>query len=273
MFEQNVYPIINAPGQASDCSGCHSAAGPDGNTAGFVATSLADAYTTITGYPHVVGDYTATNAGLLVRMASTDVHVTSRGRVFSDAQKQAITAWLAEEVSERSGGGGGSGSGSGSGGETTAQATSRVLNQWSACMTLANFTTANMASAWGNYQTDNGSTCTGCHSTGGQGFIATTLATSNGGTPGLFTTLDTNVNYLTTYFSVDLTGGPAAAKVIVNANLFKTLSTGTSPAFPGHPTFQWDPSTAKTALESFYNLTVQGLGTCQASGTKLNPPA
>ena len=69
-FEQNVYPIIKAAGAVSDCSSCHSAAGPAGNVTGFVAPDLADAYATATSYQVVVGNFAPNAAGILTKIAA-----------------------------------------------------------------------------------------------------------------------------------------------------------------------------------------------------------
>ena len=123
------------------------------------------------------------------------------------------------------------------GNETYSAATARVINQWSACMSLTNFNTANMAQAWGNMQTNNGERCASCHSTGGYGFMATGIAeTKAGGPPGLFTTMATNQYYMVMYYSVDLsdttrdaTGKLMNAKMKVNEDSRSRVSLRTSP--------------------------------------------
>jgi hypothetical protein len=167
MFEQNVYPIIKVD-QAQATSGC--AGGACHSTQGatpvlFVAADVADAYATATSYQSVVGNFTTATAGILTQVANGH-----QGRVYTDAEKTAITNWLAQEVTERTGT---TTPPPGTTTETPGAATARVLNQWSACMTEANWTTANMTKAWGTMQANNGSKCEDCHATGGQGMIAT----------------------------------------------------------------------------------------------------
>jgi hypothetical protein len=191
--------------------------------------------------------------------------MTSRGRVYTDAQKQAITDWLAQEVIERGGGGGGGGP------EGPGQATARLLNQWTACMTLANWQAANMTTAWGNMQTNGGSACRSCHATGGQGFIATNIEeTAAGGPPGMWTVVSTKEPYLVQFFSVDLASTPA--KVIMNMTTFQGVATGTPP-HSEHPRFDPANNDGMNALKTFYDTTAAGLGACMATGTKLAPPA
>src|SRR5256885_6338377 len=81
MFEQNVYPIIRSPGAQSDCSSCHDSKAPSGNVTGFVSATATDAYKTITSFQSVVGNFSSSEAGILGRMAATDAHVTTRGRM------------------------------------------------------------------------------------------------------------------------------------------------------------------------------------------------
>lgn len=261
MFEDNVYPIIHNPGQASDCSSCHSVAGATNPTA-FVATDVADAYATATSFQSVVGNFTPTTAGIL-----TQVDRGHNGRMYTADQRQAIVDWLAQEVVERGTTGTGSGSGSGTT-ETAGQATARLLNQWSACLSLTNFQSAKMAQQFGaQMETNGGARCESCHSTGGNGnFIVTEIENT------YYNTVDTDVTYMAQYFTVDLSQGVSSAKVIVNDLTFYGVSQA-APPHTEHPRFTWDNSIGKQALDKLYTLTTADLANCQASGTKLNPPA
>jgi hypothetical protein len=257
MFEQNVYPIVHNPGSSatSDCSGCHMAGGAAPTA--FVATDLADAYATATSFGSVVGNFTPTTAGILVKIDGGH-----NGRSYSTDERQAIVDWLAQEVVERA---------TGTGGppptETPGAATARLLNQWSACMTDANFKQANMAQQWGQMETNNGSRCESCHATGGNGnFIASEVDTT------FFGVVSTNRIYLSQYFTVDLTQGVSNAKVMVNDLVFQGVSKA-QPPHVEHPTFNWNNSGAYNATHSFYTITATGLGACDAANTKLNPPA
>ena len=265
MFEETVYPIIHAPGTAADCSSCHDSKAPDGNVTGFVSADVADAYATITSFQSLVGNFTPTAAGILARIAPDDIHMTTRGRMYTDAQRQAITAWLAQDLAER-------------GDNTTTTegpgaATARLLNQWTACMTLANWQAANMTTAWGNLQTDDGDNCISCHATGGQGMMVSNVEESIGsGPPGMWTVISTKEPYLIQYFSVDLTG--ATPLVIVNMGSFQGVATSTPP-HTEHPTFDPMNNAGMQALQDFYNMTRanMSLGGCTPAMTKLSPPA
>ena len=269
MFEQNVYPIIKADQATakSGCAGssCHSTQGA--TPVMFVAADLQDAYATATSYQSVVGNFTTATAGILTQVANGH-----QGRVYSTTEQKAITDWLAQEVTERSGTGGtGSGSGSGTT-ETPGAATARVLNQWSACMTEANWTTAKMTQAWGQMQANNGSKCEDCHATGGQGMIATEIQDSGASGPGMWTVVSTNEYYLVQFFTVDLSQGTANAKVVINHVSFDGVASG-QPPHTEHPTFNATNNQGMTALQQFYTL-VQAKVTAGGCGSpKLNPPA
>ena len=262
LFETKVYPIIHKAGAASDCSACHDARAPSGNATGFVAGNVDDAYATITSFQSVIGDLTPGAAGILSRMVATDVHVTMRGRSYTAEEKQAISDWLAKELEERAGV-----PPSGDSGTTSA----RLLNQWTACMTLANWQSANMTTAWGNLQTDDGSTCRSCHATGGQGMMISNIETTYAGSvPGMWTVVSSKETYLVQYFSVDFTA--STPQIIVNELSFQGVATGTPPHVE-HPRFDPVNNEGMAALRAFYDLTKADLGSCMASGTKLNPPA
>jgi hypothetical protein len=267
MFEQNVFPIIRNPGQLSDCSACHDSAGPAGNVTGFVAKNVGDAYATITSYQAVVGNFTASTAEILTQVAAAH-----QGRMYTADQKQKITDWLAQEVTDRANGGGNQGSGS-SGGETASAATSRVMNEFSACMNITDFNTANMAGAWGQMNA-NGSACRDCHSTGGYGMIVTGVAETapTGGPPGLFTTISSNKYYMIQYFTVDLSMGPSMAKVMINHTSFDGVSKGISP-HAEHPQFNSTNNNGMNALQQFYDLTMTKVMAGGCGAPKLNPPA
>jgi hypothetical protein len=273
-FEENVYPIIKSSGASSDCFGCHSAAGPSGNVTGFVAPDLADAYATVTSYQIVVGNFAPSAAGILTKIAGGH-----QNRSYTPDQIAKITDWLNTEVSERSNNPNPNPTTGGN--ETYAAATARVLNTWSACMTTQNFTAANMANAFGNMQANNGETCRSCHSTGGYGFMATTIAETNpnGGPPGLFTTMATNQYYLVMYYSVDLSdttrdssGKLANAKMKVNMDSFKGVATQTAPHVQ-HPSFNYQNNQMMTALNTFYTSTMASVTAGNCGNTKLDPPA
>lgn len=273
MFEQNVYPIISSKTAASGCAlaGCHMIGNSPGSTQ-FLAADLSNAYGTITSYQALVGNFTPPSAGILTKIAAGH-----SGRSYTDAEKTSITNWLAQEVTER---GQGTGTGSGTSTESPAQATARLMNEWSACMNITDFNSANMATAWGQMQTNNGSRCESCHATGGYGMIVTQVAeNTTNGPPGLFTTLATNKYYMIQYFSVDLTKpgvGPTdtgkLGQVIINKTSFEGVA-NRQPPHTEHDTFNADSNQGMTALSSFYDLTMAKVTAGGCGTTKLDPPA
>lgn len=273
MFDQNVYPIISSKTATSGCalSGCHMVGNNPGSTQ-FVAATAADGYGTATSYQALVGNFTTTSAGILTKVAAGH-----NGRVFSSAEQKAITDWLNQEVLERGQGGTGSG---GTTTESPGAATARLMNEWSACMNITDFNTANMATAWGQMQTNGGSRCESCHVTGGYGMIVTQIAeTTPTGGPGLFTTIATNKYYMIPYFTVDLTKpsvGPTGAgkmgQVIINTTSFEGVARQ-QPPHTEHPTFNPDTNQGMTALKQFYDLTMAKVTAGGCGTTKLDPPA
>jgi len=250
LFETNVYPII-----AAKCIGCHSSAGAVGNVTGFVAPAVADAYVTAVGYQAVVGDWTPAGAPVLLKITSTAGH---QGQSYTQDQKDKITAWLTKELEARSGGTPVTPTG-----ESPAEATVRLTKEWSGCMTLANFTTANMK-AWGNMQAGN-SACKTCHNAGEYGNIADNIDNP------FFTVISTNKYYMAQYFSADLSKGVAAAKMIINTRSFTGVGSALAPHIE-HPRFTLTGSTGLAALQKFYDLTVAAKALPVGSPGACGPP-
>jgi hypothetical protein len=241
-FEDTVYPIVN-----TKCVACHSAAGPSGNLTGFVATSASNGYVTAVGYQALVGDWTPAGAPILLKIAAGHNGVT-----YSDDEKSKITAWLTDELQARAGG---STTTPTTGDDSPAALTAKLTAEWSGCMTLANFTAANMT-AWGNMRADN-SACKTCHIDGEYGQIASDVADA----PSLsfFKTISTNKYYMAQYFSVDV----ANKKMIVNTRSFTGVGQALAP-HTEHPRFTVTNSAGMTALQKFYDSTMASktAGTC-----------
>jgi len=247
-FDTGVYPIISVAGR---CVTCHSAAGPSGNDTGFVGTTAANGYDTAVGYVALVGDLTPAGSPILAKIAAGH-----EGQSYTDNEKTLITTWLSAELTKRSSSGGtGSGSGSGTTTESPGAATTRLTNEWSGCMTLANFTAANMT-AFGNMRADN-SACKTCHVNGEYGQIASDVAAP------FFTLISTNRYYMAQYFTVDLSKGVAAAQIIPNTKSLTNMGLAIAP-HTEHPRFTFAGSTGDTALKAFYTSTMAAktAGTC-----------
>jgi hypothetical protein len=235
LFETNVFPVI-----MTKCSGCHSSSGPVGNVTGFVGGSTANAYATAVGYQALVGDWTPSGAPILLKILPG----THNGTSYDQAQKDSIGTWLTKELESRAGNPDG---GSTPGAESPAAATLRLTQEWSGCMTLANFQAAKMKD-WGNMRANN-SACKTCHINGEYGQIAADVDQP------FFMTISTNKYYMAQYFSVDMSEGAANGKIIINTRSFIGVGTGVAP-HAEHPRFKLDGSTGMTALQKFYDATV-----------------
>jgi hypothetical protein len=247
LFTDNVQPII-----AAKCIGCHNVTGPVGNITGFVDADKATAYATATGYQAVIGDLTPAGAPILT-IVTVGMH---KGMRYEADQITKITSWLNKEVESRAGGGGGTGSGGTGGGETPQAASQRLLGEWSGCMTLANFEAADMRN-FGNVNAGGGGNCKTCHALGEFGHIV-----SNVSQP-FFQTITENKYYLLQYFSVDLSMGVPAAKVIINTRSFAGVGNRLAP-HEAHPGFNPTNNAGMTALQKFYTDTMakKTAGTC-----------
>jgi hypothetical protein len=130
---------------------------------------------------------------------------------------------------------------------TLAEVANALLDEWSGCLSLANFVETNMV-AWANVITEN-KKCADCHDDGDFGFIATL------NTDLFFGTITTDRFHLLQYFSVDLTAGAQNAKIIVNQQSFAGVASGQAP-HQGHPTFDPANNAGMTALLELYDRTV-----------------
>jgi hypothetical protein len=240
LFDQNVFPTLTAK-----CSGgaCHSETAQGSTLTRFVATDASKGWETAINYTGLIGNFT-TSAPILTR-----VEPAHKGVSYDQAEKDKIVAWLAKEVELRNGQ---PNEPVKPGGETLSQAADRVMSAFAGCMTLANFQTANMAQAWANLQSNQGQ-CRVCHTSGDGGFIANTSANI------AFTVISSKKMYWLQYFTVDLTGGAAAAKVIPNKVSFTGVYNRQVP-HAAHPTFQYPNNAGVTALQTFYDATVATLG-------------
>lgn len=250
LYETTVQPIM-----AAKCISCHAATGAVSNSLAYVTATPTDSYVTARSVVALIGDGTPTGAPILTKINNTAVH---NAQTYSTADTAAITAWLNKELEARAATPGGQDPDPGApAGETPAAATLRVTKEWSGCMTLANFTAANMK-AWANVRADN-SACQTCHAGGAYGHIAV-----NEDVP-FFNTISTNKYYLAQYFSVDLAGGPAAAKMAINTRAFQNVGQGIAP-HQAHPRFNPTNNAGMTALQNFYDRTMalKTAGTCGA---------
>jgi len=130
----------------------------------------------------------------------------------------------------------------------------QVLEQWSGCLSIGNFQTANMAQAWGNLTASNGQLCRNCHGDGGYSFITTLDETV------FFSTMSGYSTYLVKFFSVQ------GSDIIVNTGSFKNAGV----TLPSHPRFDPANNAGMTALKKLYDDTKarKAANTCDPSRLK-----
>lgn len=245
LFDTNVYPVVNAK-----CSGgaCHSESATGATVTRFVATDAAKGWQTATNYAALVGNYAASAAPIL-----TKIKAGHQSKTYTTQEEANITAWLNKEVELRNG----QTTPPPTGTETLSAATERVISEFAGCMSKTNFDTANMAQAWGGMQANNNQECDNCHVNGGNGFVASRVSTQ------FYNIFSVKKYYFLQYLTVDLTGGAAAAKIIVNTTSFRGVGTNQAPHLE-HPTFNPTDNQGMTALNAFYTATMarKAAGTC-----------
>jgi hypothetical protein len=249
LYTDTVAPIVLAK-----CVSCHESGSPSGNLTGFVDRDNTKAYATAVGYQAVVGDYTPAGAPILTKITAGN----HNGQTYSTDDQAKITAWLNKELEARSTTGGGT-TPPPTGGETPAAASLRLVAEWSGCMTQANFEAADMR-AWGNVNAGGGGACKTCHVLGEYGMVASDV------TANYFDLITTNKYYMLQYFAVDLSGGVAAAKIIINDRSFKGVGLRLTP-HEAHPNFNPTQNNGYAALQKFYQSTLAAktAGTCGPS--------
>lgn len=247
-YEDNVYSIV-----AAKCIGCHASAGPVGNATGFVGPSKDGSHVIVKGYTAAMGDLTIGGSPIVTKITDGAKTPSHAALTYTPDELAKFTAWLEKELAAKVPGGSGEPE---PGGESPALATARVMKEWSGCQSLELFTAANMT-AWGNMQAD-GSACRTCHGEGVYGFIA-----SNQAEPNFFKYITEDKYFMLQYFSVDLSGGPAAAKIVINTRSFDAVGRGVPP-HESHPRFNPTNNNGMTALQKYYDdvMARKAAGTC-----------
>ncbi len=233
LYKTTVHTIM-----AAKCgtAACHGQPGVTGMY-GFATANKDDSYTQVTSLPTLVGTYTVASAGMVTKVKQAGGH---NAALYTPSDEAAIGAWLAKEAQERTGGSG----------PPPVDPIAKI-NEWSGCMSLSNFETAEMALAWSRLASSNSNQrCANCH----QGGLDTFL-TGNGIAEPFFNGLTTQRDFLLKYFTVDATGA-----VVINVASMANAAT----TLPDHPRFNPTDNIGMTALNEFYTLTQARLtaGTC-----------
>jgi hypothetical protein len=145
-FTSNVAPMLR-----ERCSTCHEAngAGP----AFLGAEGGSDDYTALIANARIVGGFQPATAPLLIKGPHAGVSWWTADQIGK------ITKWLEEEAKD-----------------FDPEANTDLLAAWAGCMTLENWNDSRMGE-WAQKQTDQGSTCGGCHADGEYGFHANPTST------------------------------------------------------------------------------------------------
>lgn len=138
---------------------------------------------------------------------------------------------------------------------TPSQRAKALLAEWSGCMSLQNFTSAGMATAWGQILSDSGE-CTQCHTEGSRDFPISKNAEA------FFKVISEHSMSMLLFFGVHL--GSPADKIVVNTTAIQAVGSGQAP-HSAHPRFS--VAGGLTALTKFYNSTM----TRKAAG-QCDPP-
>jgi hypothetical protein len=120
-----------------------------------------------------------------------------------------------------------------------------VLAEWSGCMSLPNFKTANMAGAWSQITSANGN-CTTCHAAGSRELPISSNPEA------FFKVLSEHTSTLLLFFSLDLTNPPG--KVVIHPSPLQAIGSG-APPHTAHPRFTVGLGPI-SALGTFYNTTM-----------------
>ncbi|MBA3393245.1 MAG: hypothetical protein H0T89_11395 [Deltaproteobacteria bacterium] len=244
LFNDNVFAILTAK-----CTGgaCHSETATGSTLTRFVATDAVRGWEVATGYQALVGTFTSGAAPVLTIIKPGN----HKGVTYAPADEQKIVAWLDAEVAARNGQ---PTTPPPAQSETLSQATERVLSAFAGCMTIDNFKAANMAQAWGGLEAEGNTECDNCHNSGAEGFMASRQANF------MYDVISTKKYYFLQYLTVDLTQGPAAAKVVVNKASFLGVSNAQDP-HREHPRFNANTNPGMTALNKFYTDTMARVNT------------
>jgi hypothetical protein len=216
IFTSDVYPALRC-----GSSGCHDIGGASGAVSKFYSPSADTTYTTAIGQSTLVGTFTS-SAPILQKVV-VEQH---KGVVYTADEQKKITTWLAKETFERKDG-------------PPPFDAQKALKDWSGCMTIADFTSANMTAAWSALGADNLQKCINCHQSAVGNFIIVNNAQN------FYDSLTKHSYFLLKYFTVD----NQQKKVIVNTTSFVGANNITS-----HPTFNATTNAGMTALAKLYDL-------------------
>lgn len=241
VYANDVHPALNK------CSGvaCHSSNASSAALGKFYEMEASAGYARITMSPTIIGEGAQAFSSLAPIL--TKIQAGHQGITYTPDEISKITNWLAVEVDERKD----------QSPTTPAVDPKQVLRDFSGCLTLADFNTAQMAQKWSTLAASNNQKCLNCHQAGGDGFIV------NANADLMYKVISENSAYMLKFFSVDTSGTPA--KVVINTGSF----TNAGVMIAGHPRFDPTNNIGMDALKAWYDLAAaKPAGSCGAPTLK-----
>jgi hypothetical protein len=218
VFKRDVHPTMLKCSSA----GCHDRTAVSAALSKFYDADADLSYDAVIMSPSLVGTFSS------IEPIITKIEAGHQNITYTPDEKSKILNWLSIETEERKGDT-----------PTPTVDPKALLREWSGCMSLENFNTANMTQAWATLGGDDDRLCMSCHQ-GGLGFyIVNTPQT-------FFDVLSSTSAFLVKYFSVSTVEN----KVVVNTGSFENAN-----KIAGHPTFPVKTNPGFLALEEFYTLT------------------
>jgi mono/diheme cytochrome c family protein len=251
MFEEQVSPMLTAA-----CASCHQ--GPiESQPPKYLGnTGAAGYYDAVVAEPSVIGGFDPALANLI----NKGLHDNGNARAWTTDEAGVMTSWLLAEADER-----GIDTDPNPNPGTTTPTTSReALAQWSACMSIDDWTTSNVAN-WADKGSERGQ-CMSCHNQGAGGFYATANDTE-------MYNMNKYEIYITTFFTAapkSITDPSQGYTVLVNEQKLRLKANSV-----GHPSYNPDGGNQLQNLRNFYDLTMARMnaGTCPPGGFPEAPPA
>jgi hypothetical protein len=234
IYVRDVHPAMNK------CSGgaCHNADAVSAALGHFYLPDGAAGYDKITTAPTIIG--AGNQAFSSVAPILTKIQAGHQGITYTPDEITKITNWLSTETTEHMG----------STPTTPSVDPKQVLRDFSGCLTIADFNTAQMAQKWSALAASNNQKCLNCHQGGGDGFIVNADANL------MFKIMSEQSAYMLKFFAVDTSATPA--KVVVNTGSF--MNAGQT--IVGHPRFDPTNNQGMIALKAFYDLANAKVGAC-----------
>jgi hypothetical protein len=221
VFKADVHPLILKCGSV----GCHETTAQGAAISKFYASEPTVSYDATINSPLIVGTFSAI-APLITHIEAGHKNLPN----WTPDEKSKILNWLSVETEERKG--------------TTPTPMvdpKQLLKDWSGCMSLANFETAQMTQKWGTLAGTNQALCRSCHQTG-LGFYIGNPAQN------FFDIVSKTSGFLLKYVTVNTQEG----KVVINNGAFESAN-----KIKDHPLFPVTTNAGYLALQQFYELTNQ----------------